>query len=191
MPKKRQHYEILRDEVLNLISKRDKFLSLYGKQESVDVLNAVAAHCFGYIQVIFNDSIILSLTKLLDASSTVGSKNLVLATLIEDIEEFQTKSTLQQLLDEIKALSSKYKKQRNKSIAHVDYKMKMKDPSQYLPIDGEELDQIIEKIKEFMKTVEVSHGYAIATYDIIYDIGANCDVLIHKLKIISTPDEEH
>lgn len=190
MPKKRQHYEILHYEVLNLISKRDKFLELYGKQESVDLLNAIAAHCFGYIQVFFNDSIVLSLTKLLDPSSTGGSKNLVLETLIDDIEESEANNKLKELLADIKALSSKYRKQRNKSIAHVDYKIKMKDPNQYLPINSEEIDQIIEKIKQFMNTVEEFHGYAIATYHISYDIGANCDVLIYKLKLISTPAEE-
>jgi hypothetical protein len=188
MPKKRQHYEILQNEVLNLISKRDKFLELYGKQESVDVLNSIAAHCFGYIQVIFNDSIILSLTKLLDSSNTGGSKNLVLETLIDDIEDLETKNKSCELLIEIKELSSKYKKQRNKFIAHVDYKLKMKEPSQYLPIDINELDKIIEKIKQFMNIVETFHGYAIATYDITYDAGANCDILFHQLKTISIPN---
>jgi|GEM_PF-5542524 len=42
MPKKKQHYEILQKEVLNLISKRDKFSELYGKRESVDLIKDIS-----------------------------------------------------------------------------------------------------------------------------------------------------
>ncbi len=186
MPKRRQHYEAVRNEILNLINKKDMFIKLYGNQQTVNLLNDIDGHCFGFIQKIYNDSIILSLTKLLDPIGDKSNKNLVLETLINDINDLDLKSELLEQLDSVRESSKIYKKHRNKIIAHSDYKTYFKEEKRYLAINDLELNQIIEHIVKIINEIEKVNQYLVYSYRIIYDVGTDCERLLRKLKIVNT-----
>jgi len=184
MQEKEKHYEIIKKEILYLISKKDKFMKLYGTKETVELLNKIDGHCFGFIQQIYNDSIILSLTKLIDPMKSGRNKNIVLETLINDVDDLKIKEELYEQLNIIRKFSKIYKEQRNKVIAHSDYNTYYKKQKTYLAVKNDEINKIIEQIIVFMNKVEKSHSYQICTYELIYDINTDCETLIYKLNKI-------
>lgn len=184
MPQKRKHYEAIKIELLNLISKKDKFIKLYGSKESVELLNSIDGHCFGFIQRIYNDSIVLSLTKLLDPKGSGNNKNIVLETLINDVNNSDIKIELYEQLEVVREISQRYKKQRNKVIAHSDYKTHFKEENTYFAVNDTELNEIIALIILIINKVEETTNYPIYSYELIYDVGADCETLLYKLKKI-------
>lgn len=111
-------FEIVREHVLLLAIEWRFYNDLYSTQESVDLLNQSASYFFSKLQIIFIDSIILKIAKLLENKETGkggSNKNLTIDYLLNNIDTYTEYKNRNKFLikgfdlDKNKFFISKYK----------------------------------------------------------------------------------
>ena len=137
-----------------------------------ELLNAVGSRFFGNIKLMMQDNLILHLTRLTDKPGFGEHKNLSLQRLPESLKEIQEKSNsekihppnwyrdpawldgLDKLLNKAENKAKSVRKNRDKRIAHLDYKAIMKPQCE--PLDGfnfKEVKQILDSIYQVIRYV--------------------------------------
>jgi hypothetical protein len=177
-----EHYKIIKNDILSIRASWEKFLQLYGSEESVELLNFFSSQCFGFFQKSLNDSIILSILKLLDPYKQGGNNNLTLNTLVIEHKDTEIDSKLQTIYSKLKEESESLREYRNKKLAHQDHVTKLEDTT-FLSIGKVIIENIFDLFQEFMHEIEDCNGIRKCNYkSMIFDINADCKSLLFKIE---------
>ena len=106
--------------VCHLLSIKYTFDVLFSANEKDSQLFSSAKIFFYEVHVIYINSIILNMSKLLDPKETSGKSNLSINYMVEKILEEKNRQEIQPLLERLNAIKPNLKKSRNKIIAHSD-----------------------------------------------------------------------
>lgn len=177
-----EHYKIIRDDISSIRASWDKFLQLYGSEESVKLLNYFSGQCFGFFQKNLNDSIVLSILRLLDPYKQGKNSNLTLEILVIEHKDTIIDSKLQIIYSKLKEESESLREYRNKKLAHQDHVTKLEDKT-FLTIGKVIIENIFDLFQEFMNEIELCNGLTKYNYkSMIFDINADCKSLLFKIK---------
>ena len=104
----RAHYQIIKNDISSIRASWEKFLQLFGSEESVELLNFFSGKCFGFFQKSLNDSIVLSILRLLDPHKQGKNNiNLTIETLVIEYKDTRIDSKLQTIYSKLKEESEK------------------------------------------------------------------------------------
>ncbi len=177
-----EHYQIIKNDILSIRASWEKFLQLFGSEESVELLNFFSSQCFGFFQKSLNDSIILSILKLLDSYKQGGNNNLTLNTLVIEHKDTEIDSKLQTIYSKLKEESESLREYRNKKLAHQDHVTKLEDKT-FLSIGKVIIENIFDLFQEFMNEIEDCNGITKCNYkSMIFDINVDCKSLLFKIE---------
>lgn len=177
-----EHYNIIKNDILSIRASWDKFLQLYGSEESVELLNYFSGKCFGFFQKSLNDSIILSILRLLDPYRQGKNSNLTLEVLVIEHKDTIIDSKLQTIYKKLNEESESLREYRNKKLAHQDHVTKLEDKT-FLSIGKVIIENIFDLFQEFMNEIELCNGLTKYNYkSIIFDINADCKNLLFKIE---------
>lgn len=178
-----EHYKIIKNDISSIRASWDKFLQLYGSEESVALLNYFSGQCFGFFQKSLNDSIILSILRLLDPyKQGKNNINLTLETLVIEHKDTRIDSKLQTIYSNLKEKSESLKEYRNKKLAHQDHVTKLEDTT-FLSIGKVIIENIFDLFQEFMNEIEDCNEITKCNYkSMIFDINADCKSLLFKIE---------
>jgi len=169
-------YESINNEILNLHYRWKVFRNVYAKnEEQIILINKIDSEFFGIVQEVYQDSIVLYLSRLTDKEKMGwNNRNLSLYTFINDIEkdiDNLTKSKMVEKLKKIEVLVKKIRTQRSKMIAHLDYDCALNvQKAKTLGISRKDIELVLEAIRDFMN---IANGYIYnseTTYDGIMNI---------------------
>ena len=146
--------------------------NLFEDTRNEELLNAVGSQFFRNIKLMMQDSLILHLTRLTDKSKSGSNKNLSIQRLPDSLKEIQEIPNsekihppdwyrdpewldgLDNLLKKAKNKAKYVRKNRDKRIAHLDYKAIMKPKSESLePFKFKEVKQILDSIYQVIRYV--------------------------------------
>lgn len=178
-----EHYQIIKNDILSIRASWEKFLQLFGSEESVELLNFFSGQCFGFFQKSLNDSIVLSILRLLDPYKQGKSNiNLTLETLVVEHKDTRIDSKLQTIYSKLKEESESLREYRNKKLAHQDHVTKLEDKT-FLSIGKVIIENIFDLFQEFMNEIEDCNGITKCNYkSMIFDINVDCKSLLFKIE---------
>ena len=178
-----EHYQIIKNDILSIRASWEKFLQLFGSEESVELLNFFSGKCFGFFQKSLNDSIVLSILRLLDPHKQGKNNiNLTIETLVIEYKDTRIGLKLQTIYSKLKEESESLREYRNKKLAHQDHVTKLEDKT-FLSIGKGIIENIFDLFQEFMNEIEDCNG--ITKYDyksIKFDINVDCKSLLFKIE---------
>jgi hypothetical protein len=182
-------FDALRPEVTFLHANWSAFQQLYGTQESVDALNAVAPGAFSLIGLIFRREFISATCRITDqkafGSGPKAKENLTLKQLLHSIKEsgaeqaFVDELTLKEAA--IDRHCQPFRERRNRIIGHLDLRTALDEHPQQLPkVDSKQIATFLAMLAELMNIVL---GYYTAAYaDFEPSIGGPARNIVHALK---------
>lgn len=178
-----EHYQIIKNDISSIRASWEKFLQLFGSEESLELLNFFSGKCFGFFQKSLNDSIVLSILRLLDPHKQGKNNiNLTIETLVIEYKDTRIGLKLQTIYSKLKEESESLREYRNKKLAHQDYDTKLEDITS-LFVGKEVIEDIFVLFQEFMNEIEDCNG--ITKYDyksIKFDINVDCKSLLFKIE---------
>ena len=177
-----EHYKIIKNDILSIRASWDKFLQLYGSKESVELLNYFSGKCFGFFQKSLNDSIILSILRLLDPHRQGKNSNLTLEIFVIEYKDTTIDSKLQTIYKKLNKESESLREYRNKKLAHQDHVTKLEDKT-FLSTGKVIIENIFDLFQEFMNEIELCNGLKKYDYKSIeFVINADCKSLLFKIE---------
>lgn len=150
------------NEISFLHDKWNEYLFMYDvEQETIDILNSIAPYFFFLHQRMLKHDIIISISRLLDKAHTGRDKsqrNASFARIIEDLSPHVDNNIITEWkadLKRVNANSRNIKKMRDKFISHSDYDLHIDKESEKIPnISKEDIDQVLEQIRELANKIE-------------------------------------
>ena len=130
-------------------------------QQTVEILNESAGGFFRHIQEIYFDYAILHIGRMLDPAQTKVNKvpkdNFTLEKLHKELKSCLDQNSYDQANLIFSTIRKKYaasfKHWRNRTIAHMDYET-IKDPAQLPAINVLMVNQLLEKLAEYMNVID-------------------------------------
>mgnify|MGYP006296672423 CR=1 FL=1 len=153
----RETYEEIDQDVCRLHAYWQIFIQLFGKEESVELLNSTAAFAARSIQLALRNQIYLKITKLTDPAEQKAYKNLSLEELVQSVQDKELREDLQAELERINKLVQPIKKYRNKVLAHKDKKVALKTKDALQPVTRADIRDILSSMRAFMHSFQ--EGY--------------------------------
>jgi hypothetical protein len=126
-------------------------------EERVKLLNEFAPIFFRLCQDSFSDNVILSIARLTDPPKSAGKDTLSLEQLVSKINPSlypDLRSALEQQFSALKTCCQPIRNVRNRRLAHNDLGIALElDPNPLPDILKDEVDNILQRIREFMNTI--------------------------------------
>ena len=177
----------LYDEIVRLHVRWKIFGQLYGTSpERIELLNKSAPVLFYILQNVLTDEILLTLSKLADASSTMRNRNLTLETLLHEVESAGAKQTADELrrdLETFRKMCAGVRRRRDKYIAHFDrptlvegYAKEVPGPSRKSVTDA------LAVVARFMNRIEAHFCDTTTGFDDVIFNHGDADVLAATLR---------
>ena len=135
------------------------YRDLYGTSEKrIDLINACAANFFNFIEFTLRHDVILAFCRLSDPEKTTGHKNLSLEQLQKRIEiqaDTSLSDCLGNLLNDFKDKCNKFRKLRNKQLAHLDLNTIIDKKAAPLPgVSRKNIEEALEILRTYMNKIE-------------------------------------
>lgn len=149
-------------EVISVHADWAVFLQLYGHSpERIKLLNEVAWHFFGVVQMTLLGNIQLTLAKLNDRPRIAGNETLTLNTLMNELKELKPSldamflARAQSLLSTYSEKCGNIIKLRNRWLAHLDYRTVLNiHPELLKGTTHQEIEEILGALRAFMHHIE-------------------------------------
>jgi len=157
----------LHEEVLYLFYRWKIYRQLFDSgDENLDLLNRSGSNVFALLQVLTEENVFLTLSRLTDPAKSMGHNNLSLVYLLEKLEPTLTpelKKNLWARLDSLKKRTHSIRNHRNKRIAHLDLNYAQKvEP---LPsVDRADLADSMELLESIMRDLHLALSNADTRY---------------------------
>lgn len=180
-------FQKINHQVSTLHVYRQLYDQIYGSESTIDVVNNSAKVFFAMNQSIFIDSIILSVSRLLDPATSGAFENLSLHQLMNQVKKDENSADdlidrLDKLLESIHKHIESFKKHRNKRIAHLDRDTIQNAAAEPLPeISEKNLDKVIEYMDKFMNEILLYYNRSHRDYYIILPRRSDGKALINRL----------
>ncbi len=136
------------------------------------------------------DNVALSFSKLADPNKQRSNENLSLkqlTVLANDSGDLELSQALKEKFEELLQSCEKFRKLRNKRIAHADLDHAMGGAKEPLPgISRQYVENALALLRDFMNTYELAVSDSQPLYDeIILDFGSGGDVLLDSLRKVT------
>lgn len=177
----REIFAALKTEIVDLHLRWIIYRQLYGtSEEAVDVLNRSGSNVFFLLQQLLLDDCALRLSKLTDPADQGKVANLSVLQLLENISETDKdfpRREIEALIEALNARSEKFRKLRNKRIAHSDLGHALKVADDPLPgISREDVERALHALRHVMNAVEQHYDRSQTLYEetiVAYDADGN------------------
>jgi hypothetical protein len=188
-PEVRDVFDALRNEVTFLHGNWDAFQQLFGKPESVAVLNGTAPGAFLLIRYAFRHGLVMAFSRITDPKTTGSGKkakeNLTLKQLLHVVSQHcSDKVFLDRIAAKEKAIDvhcQPIRNLRNRSIGHLDLQTALKYHPDPLPdINSERVDEGLRLLADFMN--EILGHYEGAYADFVPHITGPARNIVHGLR---------
>jgi len=164
--------------------KWEVYIALFGRdKETIDMLNEFASLPFRFFQDSLRDSVILSLSKLVDPPKTKkGYEYSSFKKLISTIDTKlygDLKKKLKRKLKDVEKACSDIRQVRHKRISHNAFKLRysaLKEPSR------KEIKIALQRASEFLNMVPSYFGDTPMAYEIQFDAKEACELMLHYIK---------
>ena len=143
------------------------FREVFDSPQNINLLNATAPGVFQLLHNSFADHVALALSRLTDPAKTRQAENLTLRRLI-DSASLESKSLGDQLeaqLKHIEASVEKFRKHRNKRIAHIDLEHTMSSQDQLERYTMDDINLSLASIAKFMNIFETAWTRRTTVYE--------------------------
>jgi hypothetical protein len=175
-PKLKDIFNQLSHQVTNLSWKWQTFNMLFGDSaEKVDLLNKTAGNFFHLVQLMLQNDFLLILSRITDPSKLGGQENLVINSLLENLNEDEHPKFYNEFkieIERVKNLCKPFKIYRNKTIAHNDLFVKLKYEKEPLP--GIPIDNIKKAIEALQNTMNIFSAYFFDSTTYYDEVFENC-----------------
>jgi len=184
-------FEMLGDEVAELHYRWSIYEEVYaGDAAQTELLNRNGSNFFYYVQHLMLDNVALALSKLTDPSKQYKNENLSLSQIydyIKNSDEDQLAKILKEKFDELLKACEKFRKLRNKRIAHGDLQHAMRKAGKPLPgISRDDVKKALSLLSEYMNIVELHYNNSQTGYSLTKGpYGAGGEALVKALKNLS------
>jgi len=151
-------FGIFRENCIILRGTHNTFFSLYGADETQQILRKAAAHFFDDLHALLIESYFLRVGRVCDPAQSRGKANLSLAYIVEQLEALDLASEeIRSLAMSITSYGKLTKNARNKAVAHNDLQA-----SRNGGILGghtrEEIDEFLQNVNQFTDMVAKQLG---------------------------------
>lgn len=184
----REVFAALKTEIVDLHLRWIIYRQLYAASpEKIDLLNKSGSNVFFLLQHLLLDDCALRLSKLTDPAEQGKFANLSVLQLLECIAEVDKdfpRSKVEPLIGELKGRSEKFRKLRNKRIAHADLDHALKVSDEPLPgISRDDVEQALQALRDVMNAVELHYDKSQTLYEeTIVAYGADGNKLLKILE---------
>ena len=183
-----EFFILLEKKVTVIFYRWKMFKQLYSNDPAIiELLNKASSLVFSELQSLMFANIILSISKLTDPAAMKGNKNISIGYMIKTIFEsgnVELSNELTANLEELKVLTKKFKKLRDKQIAHSDLDFeKGKESVQISPILATDIDTALDKISKIMNIINKVYYNKTTLYnEVLLSPKSNVYTLIKTLK---------
>lgn len=176
-------YYTLANEVSWLHEKWNQYRQLYAHSaERVTLLNQVAGHFFGIMQIVLFEDILLHLARLTDPPQSAGKDNLSLQRLLKNIPDPAVAADVGALVDAALAACESARVWRNRRIAHRDLGLALATSSDPLPgISRANVESALAAIRAVLNRLEAHFWNSETAYEHVITPGGEADALVHCL----------
>ncbi|WP_273987304.1 hypothetical protein [Vibrio parahaemolyticus] len=181
-------FKRIKDEVNEIHFRWVVYRQVYAQgPKEIELLNKNGAYFFSIAQHLFMDNVALSFSKLTDPNKQGSNENLSLKQLIvlsNNSGDLELAHALKEKFEELLKSCDKFRKLRNKRIAHADLGHAMGVADEPLPgISRQYVEDALALLRDFMNTYELAVSDSQTLYDeIILDLGSGGDVLLNSLR---------
>ena len=179
-------FERLSDDVIWLHSRWILYRQLFGANpQRIELLNRVAPYFFSQLERILSDDVVLGICRLFDPATTVQQDNLVLAVLPNLIDQAAYASLHDDLAMRRNRLETQlppFRANRNKRIAHRDYKTALDPRAPMLPgLSRVMFEEVLAEISGYLNGIQGFFDQSETAYDVFIS-PSDSDALIFALK---------
>lgn len=166
----REVFAALKTEIIDLHLRWIIYRQLFAASpEKIDLLNKSGSNVFFLLQHLLLDDCALRLSKLTDPAEQGKFANLSVLQLLECIagadKEFP-RDKVEALIGELTGRSEKFRKLRNKRIAHADLHHALKVAEEPLPgISREDVEQALKVLRQVMNAIELHYDNSQTLYE--------------------------
>ena len=176
--------KIIESEFIHLVTTWETYKELFSKDENLKIINECCGSCFNTIQLSMNNDIIISLNRLLDPQKQGNNENLVLESLLKEVDN-STKKNMENILQDIRDIvrKSDLKNIRNKMLAHSDKttRVNFKDFTILLGYYNE-IENSLKLIADYLNEYRKYESLEPVMYILPDDINNHCSNLLYLLK---------
>jgi len=188
----KQIFDAIDLEVSFLHAKWKIFNQLYGdNKDSIELLNEVSPNFFRIIQDTLVDSVIITLSRLTDPSTTrIGEnsrENLTFERLLESVDSVKYPtliSNLKKTLESLKISCKEIRIQRNRRIAHLDLKsIIIISEDDILPhVTKNMVEEVLKLCRVFMNDISANYSDSEKAYELVSLNDDGRTMLVHLKK---------
>jgi hypothetical protein len=168
--------ESLTHEVIKINLHLQTYKKLFSNEETVNLLNMVAPSAFSIIQESLSEKIILELSCLID------KKYFNFTTIINKIQNQESKQKLKDSFDTLLKLFKRYKGFRHEYIAHKNLQIFSKGPNN-TPLIRDDIEVLIKSTNELFNDIQKQFGIIHTSFDYGVYVHGDADALINILKM--------
>jgi hypothetical protein len=166
----REIFAALKSEIIDLHLRWIIYRQLYAASpEDIDLLNKSGSNVFFLLQHLLLDDCALRLSKLTDPADQGRFANLSVLQLLENIAETDKnfpRAEIEALIEELRTRTEKFRKLRNKRIAHADLEHALKVAEDPLPgISRADIEQALDALRRVMNKVELHYDNSQTLYE--------------------------
>lgn len=143
-------------ELWRLSSIWDRYQTLFGSQDRVDLLNRSSGLFWNVIQGMMHEHVLLAICRITESASTRSNRNLTLATLAT-LDPSRHKKRLIRRVENAKMKSLFASSWRDKRIAHNDFEQSIGLAHKILPSTGIKITRSIVAIHDVMRWIKGKH----------------------------------
>lgn len=143
-------------EFWRLSSMWDRYQTLFGSQERVDLLNRSSGLFWNVIQGMMHEHVLLAICRITDSAATRANRNLTLETLAA-LDPSPHKKRLIKRVESARNNALFARSWRNKRIAHNDFEQTIGLAHKILPSTGIKITRSIISIHEVLRWIKGKH----------------------------------
>ena len=173
-----EEFKVVRHHTILLAYEWKYYKELFSKKEDRELLVKSASNFFVNLSMMYIDSIILKIAKLLEAKTTGSNKNLTIDYLIDKCTfEDSDLLDIQKYYKQAKGVFDELKPYRHKNMAHLDMKTAIEEIN-HLPIETQQhIELSISLIFKMMNIIEVSLHESSTAYEEVISTGGASTLL--------------
>jgi AbiU2 len=186
-----RRYHALWNDFVWLHMKWDEFETLYAQSaDRVKLLNQVAPHFFWQLQDMMWRDVLLHVARIVDSPATGGRKNLTIQALAPFISNPALSSEVKQLVNDAVERAAFAKDRRNRSFAHNDLALKLKQAAHPLPSTRRtDVEGALEAIGRVLERIHTTYLHSSAIWGPVAIAGGG-DALVAYLELAVRAEQQ-
>jgi len=154
-------YKVIEDQVTWLFILLQQIKCLFLDRNHLELLKKRASTFFYIVQKSIGTELVLGIARLEDPQKVGNNKNISFKGLVESVKELgdvKLGKEISDILDNQKPLITKFKKHRDKIIAHLDYPTIINDKISFLPnIIYNDFEKILGSYEKILKVIKIHY----------------------------------